>query len=178
MKITFETCVRITLKEEGGFQKDPGDSGNWTGGKIGKGILKGTKYGISAASYPTLDIKNLTIERATDIYRSDFWDRLRADELPEFIRMSIFDMAVTAGVAGAIRVLQLAVKVAQNGKLDSITIREAKFLGLDEFTEARKEYYRGVVERKPEKKKYLNGWLNRADNVAKLTKELISVVTG
>jgi hypothetical protein len=35
--------------------------------------LKGIKYGISAASYPTLDISNVTLTQAQDIYEADYW---------------------------------------------------------------------------------------------------------
>ena len=41
--------------EEGTLSLDPTDTGNWTGGAVGRGTLVGTKYGISAASYPTLE---------------------------------------------------------------------------------------------------------------------------
>jgi hypothetical protein len=35
---------------------DERDPGNWTGGAIGKGELRGTKWGISAQTYPQIDI--------------------------------------------------------------------------------------------------------------------------
>lgn len=41
---------------------DRNDKGNWTGGRVGVGQLKGTKYGISAAAYLHLGIKSLTLE--------------------------------------------------------------------------------------------------------------------
>lgn len=58
---------------EGGFQDDPRDRGNWTSGTIGEGELRGTKYGISAAANPDLDIKNLTWAEADDIYVERYW---------------------------------------------------------------------------------------------------------
>jgi hypothetical protein len=42
----------------------------WTTGIIGKGICKGTKYFISAMTYPDLDIKNL-LDQAKAIYKRD-----------------------------------------------------------------------------------------------------------
>jgi lysozyme family protein len=58
----------ISPKVEGGFTLNPKDSGNWTGGKIGVGELKGSNFGISAAAYPKLDIKNLTREKVRPLY--------------------------------------------------------------------------------------------------------------
>ena len=60
----FIPSVNFTLSQEGGYQDNPADPGNWTGGKVGHGVMKGTKYGISAESYPHLDIKNLTVVEA------------------------------------------------------------------------------------------------------------------
>ena len=48
----FAAAIAMVLAHEGGFQGMPDDPGNWTGGRLGDGTLKGTKFGISAASYP------------------------------------------------------------------------------------------------------------------------------
>jgi lysozyme family protein len=45
----FDKAMLPLIEHEGGFQNDPDDSGNWTGGKVGVGELKGTKWGICAA---------------------------------------------------------------------------------------------------------------------------------
>ena len=55
----FKQAFDLLIGHEGGYTNNPNDPGNWTGGKVNSGTLRGTKYGISAASYPTLDIKNL-----------------------------------------------------------------------------------------------------------------------
>lgn len=46
--ITFEEAFDRLIGHEGGYSDDPTDNGNWTGGKRGAGLLKGTKYGIGA----------------------------------------------------------------------------------------------------------------------------------
>jgi lysozyme family protein len=45
----FLKAFQIVINVEKGFQDDPGDGGNWTGGAVNRGLLRGTKYGISAA---------------------------------------------------------------------------------------------------------------------------------
>ena len=59
--ITFDEAFRRLIGHEGGYSTDRRDPGNWTGGKVGVGVLKGTKYGIAANTYPNLDIKNLVV---------------------------------------------------------------------------------------------------------------------
>lgn len=86
---------------EGNYQNVPNDVGNWTGGKVGVGINKGTKYGISAASYPDLDIINLTMEQADAIYFRDYWQASGADKLPWPACLLVFDTAVLHGVGTA-----------------------------------------------------------------------------
>ena len=67
----FDVIFDRVLGHEGGFQADPRDRGNWTGGEVGKGELKGTKYGVAAMTYPELDIESLTKADAKIIFRRD-----------------------------------------------------------------------------------------------------------
>ena len=86
---------------EGGYTDNPEDHGNWTGGRKGVGELKGTNYGISAASYPNLDIRNLTLAQADDIYFRDYWQASGADKLPWPYCLLAFDSAVLHGVGAS-----------------------------------------------------------------------------
>ncbi|WP_236513543.1 glycosyl hydrolase 108 family protein, partial [Escherichia coli] len=61
--MNFDQAFKVTIGHEGSFTLNKNDAGNWTGGKVGVGQLKGTKYGIAANSYPNLDIKNLTLDQ-------------------------------------------------------------------------------------------------------------------
>lgn len=112
--ITFNDAFDRLISHEGGYSDDPRDSGNWTGGAPGVGQLKGTKFGIAASSYGYLDIKNLTIEDAKAIYQRDFWDAC-GDAHPA-IKFQLFDASVNHGRSNAIRFLQRAVKVADDGE--------------------------------------------------------------
>ena len=79
----FYTSFERVIGHEGEFTNDKNDRGNWTSGVIGEGELKGTKYGISAMSYPNLDIENLTLKQAQSIYFEDFWTGNGIDLLPK-----------------------------------------------------------------------------------------------
>lgn len=63
----FDRAFANVIDAEKGLSMDPNDPGNWTGGAKGKGELNGTRYGISAMSYPKEDIARLTLGRASTL---------------------------------------------------------------------------------------------------------------
>jgi lysozyme family protein len=87
---------------------DPHDKGNWTGGAVGLGQLRGSKFGISAAAHPTADIAGLTEDGAKAIYQREYWGPAGCDAVPDAVRFDLFDMAVNSGVRPAVKVLQKA----------------------------------------------------------------------
>lgn len=113
--MSFDEAFEKLTGHEGGLSTVRSDPGNWTGGKVGVGDLRGTKYGISAASYPGEDIRNLTLDRAKAIYRRDFWDKVHGDDLPYVVAFNLFDGAVNSGPSRAIKWMQEAAGVAADG---------------------------------------------------------------
>ena len=118
----FTAAFAVVVGEEGGFGADPTDPGNWTGGAVGSGRLAGTKFGISAAAWPDLDIAQLTLAAAQAIYRRDYWDRVRGDDLPPAVALLVFDAAVNNGTERAARWLQAALGVAEDGAIGPATL--------------------------------------------------------
>jgi lysozyme family protein len=123
---TFDSACALVLDIEGALSTDPSDPGNWTGGKCGSGACAGTKFGISARSYPHLDIRNLTQADARAIYRRDFWDKLEGDQLPAPVAFMLFDCAVNQGLATAISILQMAAGVPADGRMGPATLAACK----------------------------------------------------
>lgn len=117
----FNWYIDRVLKSEGGYSADRNDPGNWTGGHIGLGQLRGTNFGISAASYPNIDIKMLTRDEAIAIYRRDFWLPIGGDSLPGAVAFSALDGAVNSGISKSIMWLQQAAGVADDGKWGPVT---------------------------------------------------------
>lgn len=118
----FGRAFTRIFKNEGGFQADPKDRGNWTSGRIGVGRLVGTKYGISAMTYPHLDIRNLTIDQAKAIYKRDWWDKLRMDQMHSALQYQIFDAAINHGATRAAKFLQSACGARPDGIIGPNTI--------------------------------------------------------
>ena len=111
--MTFDQAFDRLIGHEGKFTDNPKDDGNWTGGKQGRGELRGTKFGIAAKSYPYLDIKNLTLDEAKAIYLEDFWDVI--GHAHGAVKFQLFDAAVNHGRGNAVRILQRAVGAADDG---------------------------------------------------------------
>lgn len=121
--MNFDQAFEALIGHEGGLSMDPKDRGNWTGGRVGVGTLKGSKYGVSAASYPALDIANLTLADAKAIYLKDYWGAAGCDAVPDGIKFDLFDMAVNSGQGNAIKVLQRAVDALADGALGPRTLQ-------------------------------------------------------
>jgi lysozyme family protein len=126
----FAKAAKLILQAEGGYTDDPDDSGNWTGGAVGSGELKGTNFGVSARQYPDIDIANLTKSEAQAIYKRDYWDSIQADHFPWPLNLFMFDMSVNqAGGPEYVNRSQPAVMYAQKAlglKQDGIVGRNTK----------------------------------------------------
>lgn len=118
----FDQSFPIIVGEEGGYDNDPRDSGNWTGGAVGSGTLLGTNWGISAAAFPTLDIPHLTQADAKAIYKPKYWDQVAGDALPPRVALYVFDAAVNSGVYHAAQWLQAAAGTATDGLVGAHTV--------------------------------------------------------
>lgn len=119
---SFETTFSRTIGHEGKFQANPKDRGNWTGGKERVGELKGTKWGLAAMTYPHLDIANITLEQAKEIYFNDWWLKLKMERWPNVMKYQMFDAAFNHGTGRANQFLQFAARVKDDGVIGPKTI--------------------------------------------------------
>lgn len=110
----FEEAFTKLLGHEGGYVNNPKDPGGET------------IWGISKRSYPTLHIPSLTQYDAMAIYKRDFWDKCKCDELPEDIRFDVFDGAVNSGNSQSIKWLQRAIGAIDDGVIGPKTIALAQ----------------------------------------------------
>lgn len=165
--MTFDEAFDRLIGAEAGYSADPRDPGNWTGGRVNSGQLKGTKYGIAANTYPHEDIKNLTLERAKAIYYVDWWIAAGGDVLDAAIMYQLWDFAINSGMGNAKRVLQKTVGVAQDGNVGPVTLAAVKAVDLNDllfrFNANKIRYYTSLTLTWPT---YGKGWMNRtADNL-------------
>lgn len=158
------------LENEGGFQQDPNDSGNYVGNN-----LIGTNRGITPialAEYRDVDVNTITVDDIRDlteqearaIYRQNFYERPRINELPANIRENVFDMYVNS-YTNAIKILQRLAGVEEDGFIGPDTIAAVEEAGItnDDYSDAREAYYREVVRNDASQRRFLDGWINRAN---------------
>ncbi len=118
----FSTVIQYVLINEGSsLSMDPNDSGNWTGGEVNSGELKGSKFGISAAAYPNVDIANMTQAQAEAIYHADYWNKINGDNLRIAFAFLLLDASVNSGISAAVKWAQLIVGEYQDGDCGPLT---------------------------------------------------------
>ena len=142
-----------TLRVEGGYVNDPVDPGGET------------NFGISKRQYPTVDIKNLTLAKAIEIYERDYWNKLKLGALhSQRIAWKVFDIEVNTGQGD--RMLQQALGVTVDGMIGDKTIAAANGADverlMDKLIELQAKRYAQIVAAGPDKVKFLVGWINRA----------------
>lgn len=127
----FELCMKFTGLAEGGYTKLPGDTGGETNHGISDardGKLDGYACGVPTGLGGTIcvPIKALTKEQAEAIYRRDYFTPIRGDELHPAVACAVFDFGVNSGVSRAIKALQRACGVAQDGALGPVSVAKSK----------------------------------------------------
>lgn len=135
MSEAFENAVSFTLKYEGGYVNNPSDSGGET------------NFGISKRSYPEIDIKNLTAQKAKEIYYKDYWLGAGCDKLPPLTATALFDTGVNVGVSQAKKWLDTTKADADSAK---------------QILDKREEFYMTLVAKNSSKySQFLRGWNKR-----------------
>lgn len=129
--MNFDIIFERVIGHEGNFTDNPKDPGCWTGGKVGKGELKGTKFGLAAHTYPDLDIKNLTVEDAKRIYM-DWYKSNNLDRFLPSMQYQMFDAAFNHGVKWSNKFLQRAVGVSDDGIIGPQTMAAVNAMNEDD----------------------------------------------
>lgn len=149
----FDRVLDFTLKWEGGdkLHNVSGDPGGWT------------KYGIAQKYHPAVDVPNLTLEQAKEIYRRWYWNPSGCESLYGALAAAVFDSAVNCGVTRALRFL----RTAKENHLTRTTV-PTWLLVLYE----RMDHYHKVINYNPAKTKFYKGWSNRVDALKEFCREL------
>lgn len=113
--MNYDEAFEKVIGHEGGYVNHPNDPGGET------------KYGISKRSYPDEDIAGMTLKRAKEIYKRDYWDKAKCRQLPHPLDFQVFDAGVNSGVKRAIRWLQAALPgVVVDGVIGPQTLTAAR----------------------------------------------------
>lgn len=175
----FSSAVKVILKHEGRFTDDVADPGGATDYGISLRFLKNIDLDINADGEIDIDdIKDLTVEKATEIYKQYWWDKYNYNAINSLpIATKIFDMAVNMGAHEAHELVQRALgycgysNLVVDGDIGVHTlaaINEVCLHGresdlMEEIINESKWFYEYLVDEKPTLKVFLKGWLKRAE---------------
>lgn len=176
MASRFDDFFARAIEHEGKVCEDvPGDRGGPTKWGITLGRLadcrgvREPKRGTAAFESLKADLFALGESEIKDIYRKDYWDAVRADELPAGICYAVSDYSLNSGPSRAIKALQKLCGNPQTGRMDDETIREANAFQPVElimlYCDERARFLNAIVESNPSQRKFLKGWLSRVGDV-------------
>jgi lysozyme family protein len=187
MTVEFEEAVHFVLANEGGYTELANDTGGATNFGISLRLLRSLhpdtlrRCGVfvDPATLTPADMHELSLEQAQAVYKLVFWEAAPFGDIDNaFICKYVFDCAVLHGVAQAIRFLQRACwavasipdYVTDDGILGAQTVHLVNIFGNDvkhqfvllaALMAERAGYCRLIAATCPEKKEFLDGWLNR-----------------
>ena len=158
MKENYDAAFAEIIDVEKGYVNNPDDPGGET------------KYGVCKRQYPDEDIPNMTLERAKFLFKRDYWDVCKCDELPSPLDLFVFDAAINQGCDekanfATQKLLQKTLGVAQDGILGRDTMSKARNAGKGtcaHFMANRALRYTGTRNAD----KFLFGWFTRLFNIS------------
>jgi lysozyme family protein len=169
----FQRALTCVLKAEGGYTNHPSDRG----GPTNKGILQREYDQYRRAEGLRLaDVRDILNAEVADIYLHDYWLAGRCDRMPWPVSLAHFDACVNTGITQAARFLQRTVGTRSDGLIGPLTLgalkslleREPPGALAERLARQRIRFYRQLVERDPEQRAFLKGWLNRVTKVEQL----------
>lgn len=115
MRENHEKCIKIILHHEGGYVDHPDDPGGETNLGVTKKVWE--EWG------GTKDMKDLTVDDVIPVYKKNYWDRVKGDDLPSGMDLAVFDWAVNSGTGRAAKKLQAMIGTTVDGGIGPNTLR-------------------------------------------------------
>ncbi len=168
-----EILAPYIKKWEGGFANDPADRG----GATNKGVTIATfEAYCKAKSLPRPNVerlKRMTDGEWLDILKTMFWDRWQADKIKsQKLANILVDWVWGSGIYG-IKIPQRILGVKQDGIVGNKTLEALNAQDPDKLFqviyEARKKYLNDITISRPANKRFLRGWLNRLEDIRRLS---------
>ena len=153
MRGAFARAYAFTLRWEGGYSDVSADPG----GRTDLGIAE-TYHAKAWAD------GQVTPAEAESIYRADYWDVARCDDLPDLIAIAMFDCAVNPGVVRAVQFLQAALGIDADGRFGTLTLVRSgdcdPLATALRMVDLRSGYW--LARARGDKTVFRRGWLNRS----------------
>ena len=168
MNTTFEKSIVMFLKHEGGFVHDKLDKGGMTN----LGVTQAVWENYVGKPCSETEMRALTPEMVAPLYKKNYWDRIRGDELPAGVDHCVFDCAVNSGVGRAVDMLQSCVNVPADGKIGPVTIAAIKAMDVNDLIDQYTTFRLSFLKRLSNFNHFGAGWTSRVKSVSQEAKTL------
>ena len=110
----FDKAFELLIGNEGGYVNNPADPGGETNWGITRAVAIDNGY--------TGNMKSMPKETAKQIYKKMYWEKLQCDQLSFVVAFQLFDAGVNHGNSQAVKFLQRALSVVDDGVIGAKTI--------------------------------------------------------
>ena len=118
MKQNFEQSLKMLLHHEGGYVWHPEDPG----GETNLGVTRAVYEQWVGRQVMDGEMKRLTVADVAPIYKTNYWDRIKGDDLPSGLDFAAFDWAVNSGTGRPAKVIQKYISAKQDGAIGPKTL--------------------------------------------------------
>lgn len=169
MESNFEQCLALVLKSEGGFSNNPKDPGGMTNLGVTKKIWESwVGHPVDESAMRTLGPNDVA-----PLYKANYWDKIKGNELPLGVDYACFDFAVNSGVSRAAKALQKTVGVNPDGAIGPITLDALASSNPREVATEICEIRLNFLQSLPTWDTFGKGWSRRVSEVEKLSFEMV-----
>ena len=170
MESNFQRSLSLVLKWEGGFVNHPKDPG----GATNKGITLATFRRYVKRNGTVDDLKRITDAQVSTVYRKQYWDAVKGDDLPSGVDYAVFDFAVHSGPARAAKYLQMVVGAKVDGKIGPATLaavrKTMRATVINDLCDRRMAFLKSLKTWKT----FGKGWTNRVNDVVREAAKMVS----
>jgi lysozyme family protein len=161
----FTRCEAVILKWEGGLVDNISDPG----GVTNHGVTMRALQTYLGRTVTPAEIINISPQLVSAVYRSEFWNAVRGDELAAGVDLMMFDGAVNQGPAGIIQQAQTALGLTEDGVIGPMTMAAITAKPSTSFISALSLERERNYRLDPKFNVFGRGWLNRLDNITALS---------
>ena len=166
--VNISKCLDMLLHHEGGFVNHPDDPGGMTNLGVTKAVYE--KYIKRNAT--EAEMRALTQTEVSPIYKSNYWDRGRCDDLPSGVDWSVFDWGVNSGMGRAAKALQRVVGATADGAIGPMTVKATHNMKphdvIVKMHSSRQSFYESLTTFKT----FGRGWSRRNDETLEAALEM------
>lgn len=172
MERNFEKAFKKTLVHEGGWSDDPNDPG----GATMKGVTLETYSNFLGRPATRAELRNIPDGHLQAIYRTGYWDKVKASDLPSGVDFAVYDAAVNSGPARAAKWLQSALGVPADGVIGPKTLAAAKAADPAAMIERIMDLRLAFLKNLATWKHFGKGWSSRVASVRAEALEMVEHV--